>query len=255
MKNLLPYIILFLLSCSVIHADDTKPTDVVDPNINDQQEILNMRKLDLRPGDVLPRLDNHYILGNINYRWAGLNVVSSTMVFLNVSAISGFTYLSLTSATITNLIVTTISLNAIQITTLSSVVADSGNGHGSSNTKIRRFSHAASSGTAITYADSSTNGGSFTINQAGFYALTYTDRTSAIAANMGISVNSTANTTSINTLTIGQGRIVFVQSPSGLYTGCSVIRYFQVGDIIRAHTDGSQDSTGEATYFVIQRIY
>lgn len=91
MKIWLPNIFVILLGCGVTFAQDKQPV-LLDPNINDEQEILNMRKLDLRPGDILPRTDNQYTLGGLNYRW--LNLVSSSGTINNFVA---------SSATITNL--------------------------------------------------------------------------------------------------------------------------------------------------------
>lgn len=60
----------------------------------------------------------------------------------------------------------------------SEICLDSGNGHGSTTgTKIRRFTNTRKSiGSGITYADSSTDGGSFTINEAGVYSISYNDK-------------------------------------------------------------------------------
>jgi hypothetical protein len=122
----------------------------------------------------------------------------------------------------------------------SEVTVDSGNGYGSTNTAIRRFSNTRkNSGTAITYADSSTNGGSFTINENGLYSVSYHDGASGSSGYVGISVNTTAATTGIATpITYAQGARSMSYHPGGgqmvaaVWTG-----ELRAGDVVRAHTN------------------
>lgn len=77
-----------------------------------------------------------------------------------------------------------------------------GNGRGSTNTAIRRFSTTIqNTGTAITYADSATNGATFTINEDGNYVAYYMDVSGGADDNFGISLNSNQLTTSIDGIT------------------------------------------------------
>ena len=57
------------------------------------------------------------------------------------------------------------------------VIVQGGNGFGSTNTIVRRFSNVVVNiGSAITYADDLTYGASFLINTPGVYAITYTEQ-------------------------------------------------------------------------------
>lgn len=78
-----------------------------------------------------------------------------------------------------------------QTGTVSMIRLNGPNGFGSTSTGCRRFSTVVvSQGSDITYADSATDGATFTINTAGVYAMSYTDAFSA-AADMAITLNPT----------------------------------------------------------------
>jgi hypothetical protein len=139
----------------------------------------------------------------------------------------------------------------------SAVHVDSGNGHGSTADKIRRWSNIRlNSGAAITYADSATAGGTFTINSDGVYSISYNDFNSAAATRIGITVNDTATTTSIgNPLTYAQGlRAYSDPNTTSAVAHCSVTLYLLAGDVIRAHTNGTPDSTNTTSMFFVSRV-
>lgn len=129
-----------------------------------------------------------------------------------------------------------------------------GNGHGSTNTKIRRFTTTVSSISAsITLTQSSTNGDSFTINDFGFYIVSYVDRVSAGSNYLGLSKNSTELTTNIQSIT-NADRLLNVVT-AGVETLCSVGVWLAPGDVIRAHTDGGVDgSSNLQVSFRIARV-
>ena len=137
-----------------------------------------------------------------------------------------------------------------------SVTVTTGNGHGSTNNKIRRFTTTQSStGTAITYADSAANGASFTINQAGLYEVYYIDDYTAGISTHGISLNSAQLTTSIQNITaanrLGWARSTGTGDPGPI---TRVVR-LSIGDVIRPHTDGAPDSTTAAnSVFSIRKV-
>lgn len=130
------------------------------------------------------------------------------------------------------------------------------NGYGSTNTTIRRFSTVvAANGSDITYADSASLGASFTINNAGVYAISYSDSTSnASGMSLGISLNSNQLTTDIQTITAAN-RLVSANTPSTANYRNSVATtvYLSAGDVIRAHADGSGGGGAQAT-FTITRV-
>jgi len=142
---------------------------------------------------------------------------------------------------------------AAKITTNSKIHVNTGNGHGSTNTKIRRFTTTvSSSGTDITYADSATDGASFTINRSGLYSIQYTDARLAAACSLGISKNSSQLTTSIATITAAD-RLGLTGGPTNIHNTLTVLAYLAAGTVIRPHTDGTpDDTTAGSVTFIIQ---
>lgn len=135
-----------------------------------------------------------------------------------------------------------------------SVSCNTGNGHGATNTKIRRFTNSTTTGVAITYADSSTLGGTFTINEAGLYSISYTDARTAGAGALGISLNSAQLTTTIDSITVAN-RLLWANTPGAAGYGVATWSgRLAAGDVIRAHTDGLPDGTGDKVQLVIAKI-
>jgi len=76
----------------------------------------------------------------------------------------------------------------------SCVKVNTANGYGSTNTRIRRFTNVIiNTGSDITYADSATLGGSFTINTTGIYSISFSD-SYVSADSAAITVNDSAPT-------------------------------------------------------------
>jgi hypothetical protein len=138
----------------------------------------------------------------------------------------------------------------------SEITVDSGNGFGSTNTTVRRFTNTRKSvGSAVTYADSASNGASFTINETGVYAIEYHDQSSSGAATIGISVNSTALTTSPGNMTYAQGIRTFMDSSAASF-GAHVhwTGNLNAGDIVRAQAGTAANSTNERCMFTITKV-
>jgi hypothetical protein len=139
------------------------------------------------------------------------------------------------------------------------VTVYTGNGYGSTNTKIRRFTTTLRSvGTAITYADSATLGASFTINEPGLYEVYFQDaKSTASAASLAVTLNSTALTTSPSGITDPAIRVMFGQVPGGSATDFpgAITRTLRLaaGDVLRAHTDATSNGTS-ATMFSIRKV-
>lgn len=131
--------------------------------------------------------------------------------------------------------------------------ADTGNGFGSGSTMIRRFTNFVTTGTGITSADSSTLGSTFTINEAGIYAIAYSDLRAAAPFTIGISQNSNQLTTSVGSITIAH-RIAIADQALGLIAACAVTVRCAVNDVIRAHTDGNESSTAAFVQFTITQV-
>jgi hypothetical protein len=139
----------------------------------------------------------------------------------------------------------------------SSVRVDTANGYGSTGTKIRRFSNVRDNvGTDIVYADSATDGASFTIKTDGVYSITYSASQDGINQYIGISKNSSQLTTDIVSINASD-RLAqeFCGDVAGLDASCSWIGYLLAGDVIRPHTHGVVNSTRAAREnFTISKV-
>lgn len=115
--------------------------------------------------------------------------------------------------------------------------AYNGNGYGSSTgTACRRFSNTAQVGTGITYADSSTDGATFTIVTPGFYICNVMDYCNTAGYMCGASVNSTQLTTTIISIT-ETDKMAFAEIPAANHpANCSGGRYLANGAVVRMHT-------------------
>ncbi|PPC95243.1 MAG: hypothetical protein CTY33_00365 [Methylotenera sp.] len=135
----------------------------------------------------------------------------------------------------------------------STVRVDTTANYGSTNTAIRRFLNVrVNQGTDITYADSVTLGGSFTINTPGIYAMSFFDNFTG-GGDLGISLNSTQLTTAIGSITATDRIAEGTTSAAGFRASCSVTTYLKAGDVIRAHTSGVASSTADMG-FTISRV-
>ncbi|MCO5144409.1 MAG: hypothetical protein M9962_15125, partial [Oligoflexia bacterium] len=138
----------------------------------------------------------------------------------------------------------------------SMVQVDSGNGYGSTNDKVRRFSNTRLDiGSDITYADSATNGASFTVNSDGVYSVTYIDRYTGGGEQICITVNATAMTTQCGTpITYAQG---FRALGNALTNGAGNISwtgFLSAGDVVRPQNNGNANATDEYATFVVTKV-
>ena len=138
----------------------------------------------------------------------------------------------------------------------SMVRLNTANGLGSTNTAIRRFTNTVTNqGTDITYADSATLGASFTINTNGVYAISFNDQFN-VNAPMGISLNSTQLTTSIQNITQADILCQSYTSAANIaaLTSCTVA--LVAGDVIRPHVVASVTAGASTTMvqFTITRV-
>lgn len=131
------------------------------------------------------------------------------------------------------------------------------NGYGSTNTKIRRFSTttATFSGTNdIVFADSATNGSTFTINADGIYAVERHDGGTTTNSVMGISVNSNQLTTNIGSITTAHRYAITTMATANTSISTGVTLRCVSGDVIRAHDNGQFDNTGAANQMIVTQI-
>lgn len=129
-------------------------------------------------------------------------------------------------------------------------------GYGSTNTYVLRFTNTIKNiGSAITYADSATLGGSFTINETGVYSISFSMGDTANSFTVGISLNASSGATQITSLATNQ--ILATAGAIGGYVGlASVTANLNAGDIIRAQTNyqGNGTVNSSAVRFVITKV-
>lgn len=128
------------------------------------------------------------------------------------------------------------------------ISVNTGNGHGSINNKIRLMTTTKYAvGSALSVTHSATLGTYITVNQAGFYVADYTDGSTGVAASFGMSVNSAQLTTISTSINIAD-LIAYARAGTGnVYMTASTSIYLNAGDILRPHTDGACDTTGDRT--------
>lgn len=132
------------------------------------------------------------------------------------------------------------------------VTVHTGNGYGSTNLNVRRFTTIlGSAGTDVTYTDSSTLGATFTIVGAGLYAIQYQEN---ISGSIAITLNSAALSTAPQSISVAN-RLVLASQTNGAVTAneTTVVR-LAASDVIRAQADtGASNGTGLA-YFSIRKV-
>lgn len=129
-----------------------------------------------------------------------------------------------------------------------------GNGHGGTNTNIRRFSTTASSGSNLTINQSAGNGDNVTTGAEKLYGICIGDGSTSGGADTGISISTSSIGTAIFTLTIAQGKVLYYNhADTGLVTGCFTKR-LPNGAIIRLHDDGAADDTSDASFLSVVEI-
>lgn len=129
------------------------------------------------------------------------------------------------------------------------------NGYGSTNTMIRRFTNIVNQGgTDITYADSATLGGSFTINTSGTYSISFSDQFTA-ASNLGISLNSATLTTAIGGIAVAEILSAVTTSAANFSSVATFTGLLSAGAVVRAHTSGiAAGTTPTFCQFTIARV-
>jgi hypothetical protein len=136
------------------------------------------------------------------------------------------------------------------------VVVSTGNGLGSTNTTIRRFTTTViNTGTAITYADSATLGASFTINESGIYFIQYSDIGPSVSSViLSISKNSTsgAPVTSANANTLAHGFNPLTTGSSNAIAYC--VERLVVGDVIYPKANTNTTDASSTVHFTIVKV-
>ena len=195
--------------------------------------------------------------GNLNIQSGGSTVVAVTSTGVAVTGTLAATgAVSGTTGTFTGAVSgTTGAFTGAVTTPLSYVRLNTANGYGSTNTKIRRFTTTVNSaGVDITYADSATLGGTFTINTNGVYSVSYCDQFTA-AATLGLSIDSTQLTTNIQSVTAVNILSICTTTGGNVAEVASATFYAAAASVVRAHTDGvAAGVTSGGTQFTIARV-
>lgn len=138
---------------------------------------------------------------------------------------------------------------------VSEVTVDTGNGSGSTNTKVRRFTNIRKNvGSDISYADSATLGGTWTINTTGRYEISYNDQGTSVIV-IGIVINGTALSTAINNpITYAQGLRSMAQSGANSIGFVSWEGNLSSGDIIYCQHNGNANYSDGTTMVTVSRV-
>lgn len=135
-----------------------------------------------------------------------------------------------------------------------SIWYNSGNGHGSTNTKIRKWTNLVrNAGAAAVPTQSATLGDSFDIVLAGRYCLYHSDIAGAGNERCGISLNTSAPTTDIDTIAAAE-RLSYSTDTGAVVMDTGITVNLKRGDKVRAHDNGANTGTGTTTSFKIERI-
>ena len=138
-----------------------------------------------------------------------------------------------------------------------SVRLDTGNGRGSTNLTVRRFTNSTVTGDAFTYVDSATDGMSITANRDMLVSAFYSDVDGA-TYQLGVIVNGTGtDLTSSAPLTIAASKRMASGEFAANYRSSVTTSVFRVsaGDIIRAQQSNTTYNDGsDVTVFHIEEV-
>lgn len=132
-----------------------------------------------------------------------------------------------------------------------------GNGFGSTNTNIRRYSSITTQGTAIACADDAALGTSCTINQDGIYTANRLDRNTGAASNFGIVKNDDCTTGGFDSVA-SIDQLAYTMAASNAAVNASDAGTALVsGDVLRACDDDTartNDTTDRTSRLVIAKV-
>lgn len=132
---------------------------------------------------------------------------------------------------------------------------DTGNGGGSTGTKIRRFltARAQTTNGIISYEDSATNGASFTVLRKCKAVISYTDSSLTNGEPLGISKNASSLTTSVHLLNVEEVLAMgqnILGATIDIGTVATVV-VLNAGDVIRAQNNGNMAAAARNAKFSI----
>jgi len=136
------------------------------------------------------------------------------------------------------------------------IILRTGNGFGSTNTKIKRFTNVdenETSGGHLTLTQSATDGDKITANTTGVYAISYSDNASATNTSFGITINETEPTVNISSKTQEDEIVLFeidVGSGVGFISSAVTLR-LNATDVIMAHTNGVAENDAKHCHLIV----
>lgn len=137
--------------------------------------------------------------------------------------------------------------------TTSMVRVNTANGFGSTATAIRRFTNiVTNTGSDITYADSATLGGTFTVNTSGVYSVSYSAGLNNLGQRIGVSLNASNLTVGILSLPIAEQLAAAYTIAANYLSNISATVYLPAGSVIRCQDDAPSGAV--ASIFSITRV-
>ena len=139
----------------------------------------------------------------------------------------------------------------------SSVIFNTGvTSNGSTNTTVRRFANVSTAGTALTATQSTTNGDSVTVNEAGAYTISFTDVATAINSNYAaITINGSALTTDPSAITFAQGFRAGSYNPSDeMWFVGSTTLILAVNDVVRFQRTNARLSSSSRVIGIVTQV-
>lgn len=133
--------------------------------------------------------------------------------------------------------------------------ADTANGYGSTDTKIRKYTNNTINkgyATQILLAGGASASGNiggteYVINEPGDYCFVLTENVNTDSAQMGISVNSVQRTTSTGSVTLASLKVIGWVTTANQSAAMDPTFFCNAGDIVRGHMGGATAGTG---YFI-----
>lgn len=84
--NLILLLSLPLQAANILFTDEAIDSETEVELLNNHLNLLNNSKLDLKPGNIIPKKDSFYTLGDVNHKWLSLHVdtITVTQIFHKV---------------------------------------------------------------------------------------------------------------------------------------------------------------------------
>lgn len=131
-----------------------------------------------------------------------------------------------------------------------------GNGYGSTNTRVRRFTNVdQNEGAAMRYIDDAALGGTIFINERGLYSFLFSDVGTGGQIRLGFSLNSTEGGTDINLIGNNLSKLALtITSAANQSNQVTVTILLNPGDYIYPHTDAGGATNNDNTFLIAVKV-